>query len=576
MDNSYYIDMDAWKNYVDDVQDALKTIASDSQCRSVLGDTFCAKARDWNRSITKGRHTPFTVVICGEFKRGKSSLINALLNEEIAPVNVTPETVTVNTICYGTHRNEAVLENGKRLLLSDEDIRREKLTSFNSAHGGKITHLTLYRPIELLRRVNIIDTPGLNESSGVQEELTKKAVSMADAVIYVFVPSSPLSMTEQLFLRTSVLPRPGVDLFLVCNKTDMIEADDQATFRSWMDDRTVDILRGVVPYYVSALDEICLKSGKPRPNSDISGSLAHAMEDLRKNLERTIAERSEMAMPARVEEIIAAMKQDMENELNILEQGATMSEQELEHAEQAVADECLHYETTLSKLVETSGELLEDSMETTADLMRSVVKVMKADTSSLKTIDKEDIIRYYPFYCMDKLQDSMDLCFSHDVSKVTDHLASECGENVAQILDQEVSANLGLSFQIDNQTWTKGDNIGFIGSQFNLGFLSYVIDGVAGSLRNKELKGQTQDVIGQILAQYEGLEKEIMTSVSNSYKKLRSEVSARLQAYYQNKIMDAQERLRKAKEVAVYGSKKKAEICSTANYVRELLQNTLR
>ena len=112
MDNSLYLDMDSWKNHVDEIQDALKTIAGDSQCRHVLGDDFCAKAREWNRKIIEGRHTPFTIVVCGEFKRGKSSLINALLGQTIAPIDVTPETVTVNTICYGSHCNEAVLENG--------------------------------------------------------------------------------------------------------------------------------------------------------------------------------------------------------------------------------------------------------------------------------------------------------------------------------------------------------------------------------------------------------------------------------------------------------------------------------
>lgn len=576
MDRSVYVDMDAWKNHVDEIQDALKNLAGDSQCRSVLGDAFCKRARNWNRRITEGRHMPFTIVVCGEFKRGKSSLINAILNEEIAPVNVTPETVTVNTLCYGDHRNEAVLENGKRLLLSDEDIRRKNLASINSGNGGKITHLTFYRPIELLRRVNIVDTPGLNESNGTLEELTKKAVSKADAVIYVFVPSSPLSMTEQLFLRTSVLSRPDMDLFLVCNKTDMIEADDQETFRSWMNSRTADILKGTVPFFVSALDEVCQKNGKDRPNPDIADELSQAMASLRQNLERLVSERSEMAMPSRVEAIISAMKQDMENELNVLEQGATMSERELENAELRVANECAQYKESLSKVLDASGEMLEAAKETTADLMRQVVRVMKADAGSLKSIDTEDIVRYYPFYCMDKLQDSMDLCFSGDVSKLTEYLVSECGEDVLQLLDQGINADLRVTFQIDNHTWTKGDNIGFVGKQFHLGILSYVVDGVAGALRNKELKGKTRDVIGQILDRYKGLEEETLTAVSNAYGKLHSETSARLEAYYQNQIMDAQERMEKAKEVAAFGSKKKEEICGTTKYARELLLNSLK
>lgn len=266
------------------------------------------------------------------------------------------------------------------------------------------------------------------------------------------------------------------------------------------------------------------------------------------------------------------MRSDINNDLNIMEQGATMSEEELEQAEKKVEDECASYKDVLAKLTEEAGKLLTEASEKTSDLMNEVLKVMKNDTGSLKSVDKDDLIRYYPFYCMDKLQDSIDLCFSYDVFRVTDLLMNQCGEDATQILDQSTSANLGISFHIDNQTWTRGDDIGFVGRQFNLGLLTYVIDGVAGTIRNKELKGKTNDVLEQILAQYDGLRAETLSSVSNAYQKLQSELSTKLNLYYQNRILDAQDRLNKAKEVAALGSKKKEQIFSTAGYVRKLLQ----
>ena len=101
-----------------------------------------------------------------------------------------------------------------------------------------------------------------------------------------------------------------------------------------------------------------------------------------------------------------------------------------------------------------------------------------------------------------------------------------------------------------------------------------MIDGVAGAIRNQELKGQTKDVLKQIIAQYESLEEETQASVSNIYKTLKDELNSRLNRYFQNRIQDARDRLRKAKEVAVLGSKKKEEICSTVKYVRNLMQWT--
>lgn len=571
MNDTFCIDMEAWKNYVDEVQDALKTIACDPRCREALGEAFCTMAKEWNQRITEGRRTPFTIVVSGEFKRGKSSLINALLGEEIAPVDVTPETMTINTIRYGSHRNEAVLENGRRLLLTDEDIRRTNLSRINAEHDGKITHLMLYRPIELLRKVNIIDTPGLNETSGPQEGAARQAAEVADAVLYTFAPNSPLSMTEQLFLRACVLARTGIDLFLICNKSDTIEEEDQDTFRNWMDERVADILKGTRPYYVSALDEICRQNGLERPAPETADRLEGAMRALRSCLEHLIDERSQMAMPDRVEQSIKAMRSDIGKALQVMEQGAALSEKELEQAEEKMAGECARYEKTLARLTERAAEILGNARKETSRLTDEVLRLMRADARSLDGISNDDLIRYYPFFCMDRLQDSMDLCFAHYLSKVTDLLLEECGEDATRILDQRTETSLGITFHLDNQTWTRGDDIGFIGHQFDLGFLSYVIDGIAGAMRNKELRGKTSNILEQILAKYDGLGDEIQDAVAKTYEKLEKELTAKLGSYFHGKILETQDRMLRAKEISALGSKKKEQICSTAGYVRGLL-----
>lgn len=575
MDNKISMNIESWKNHVDEVQDILKTIASDSECRMVLGDSFCETAREWNRKIGENRHIPYTIVVCGEFKRGKSSLINALLGENIVPVDVLPETVTVNTICYGEHRNEAVLKNGKRLLLEDEEIHRDNLQKINRDYDGKITHLILYRPIELLHEINIIDTPGLNEATGLQEELTKQVVGMADAVIYTFVPNSPLSMTEQLFLRTSILVRTGIDLFLVCNKMDMIEEDEQDTFRVWMNNRVNDMLKDIKLYYVSALDTICARESSQRPNIDIVELLEKEMDELKYDLKRLVSERSEMATPNRVNYIIETMKNDIEQTLSLMEEGAAMSESNVRQAEEKMNSECIFYKNKLLMLQSKVDAMIDQAMENTAGWMNDALEMMKKDTGMLENVQESDLIRYYPFFCMDKLQDSLDLCFFYEFSKITEVLLNECGQNSIQILEQRTNPSLKITFNIDNQTWTKGDNISFIGKQFNLGFFTYVIDGIAGVIRNKELNGKKRDVLGQIIAQYDGLKEEVSETVVMVYKKLKEELNTNLNLYFQNKILSTQDKMEKAKEIAALGSKRKEQIYASVTYVRQLMRNIL-
>lgn len=573
MNEIFSIDIDSWKNYVDKIQDVLKTVASDSNCRTVLGDDFCTKVRILNNKITESRHTPYTIVVCGEFKRGKSSLINALLGETIAPVNIVPETVTINTICYGAHRNEAVLKNGKRLLLTDEQIRCESLIELNGEYDNEITQLVLYRPIELLHKVNIIDTPGLNETTKIQDELTRHVVGIADALLYVFVPDSPLSMTEQIFLRTSVLTRTGIDLFLVCNKTDMIETENHEIFKNWMNERIKNILKEVHPYYVSALDAICTQKGKKRPNKELSKQLECEMNNLRNSLKYLIEERSEMAIPNRVNQLIEIVKHDIETALVVMEQGAVMSEKDLEQSEEQVEQECMEYENRKENLKNSICEIIDHAMKNTKDIMESVLEIMKEDVKNLSNFSNEDLTRYYPFFCMDKLQESLELCYAHDISKITEMLLSECGEGATQLLDQNTDIKMKISFHIENQTWTKGDDLGFWNQQVNIGLLTYVIDGIAGALRNKQLQEKKDDVLGKILEQYEDLKEETQESVEITYLKLKDVLCKKIDLYFQSQIFEARERLKDAKEIAVLGSEKKAQIYSSTGYVRGLIRD---
>lgn len=72
--------------------DRLKPFQYDSRYKELLGMQLVEKLTYWDQNIRRRKDDPFTLVVCGEFKRGKSSLVNALLMEEVVPVNITTET----------------------------------------------------------------------------------------------------------------------------------------------------------------------------------------------------------------------------------------------------------------------------------------------------------------------------------------------------------------------------------------------------------------------------------------------------------------------------------------------------
>ena len=230
--------------------DKLQPIKYDSRYRMLLGDDIITKLTEWENGIRRQKDVPLTVVVCGEFKRGKSSFLNAFLGEDVVTTNITTETITVNRISYGEHSNELVLEGGKRIVLTDDELKCDNLKAILAQISAteKISMLEIKRPIEILKNVTFIYTPALGDSI---KDFTKEvnfALRMADAVGYVFSALYPLSMQEQFFIKTAILPQKYTELFLVSSFCDTLEEETAVKrVENTICERIGDILPGEAP-----------------------------------------------------------------------------------------------------------------------------------------------------------------------------------------------------------------------------------------------------------------------------------------------------------------------------------------
>ena len=77
IENRITYDPDEITRLLENQLDKLKVFRFDSRYRSLLGESFINLAARWEKDILSRRNDPFTLVVCGEFKRGKSSLINS-------------------------------------------------------------------------------------------------------------------------------------------------------------------------------------------------------------------------------------------------------------------------------------------------------------------------------------------------------------------------------------------------------------------------------------------------------------------------------------------------------------------
>src|SRR4051812_1660098 len=136
----------------------------------------------------------FMIVVVGEFNAGKSAFVNALLGDRVFEEGVTPTTARIQLIRYGPTVASGADEAGTRVVTA---------------------------PVELLRDLQIVDTPGTNAIQRDHERLTREFVPRADLVLFVTSADRPFTESERTFLGT--IRDWGKKIVILVNKADIFE-----------------------------------------------------------------------------------------------------------------------------------------------------------------------------------------------------------------------------------------------------------------------------------------------------------------------------------------------------------------
>lgn len=172
----------------------------------------------------------FAVGILGEFKRGKSTVINALLGKEIMPADILPCSATMNRVSYALQPSvELKMMDGTKNNIAVEELAQyvTKLDEDSSANAALIEEAIVFYPCRFCQNgVDIIDTPGLNDDERMNK-ITEETVPKLDAVIMVLTPDNPFSMSEADFVRNKLMCSDIGRLVFLVNKIDNVRPKDR-------------------------------------------------------------------------------------------------------------------------------------------------------------------------------------------------------------------------------------------------------------------------------------------------------------------------------------------------------------
>ena len=191
----------------------------------------------------------FRVAVVGEFSQGKSTLLNALLKEEIQPVRAIPCSGTVTVLKYGEQKRVICrYKDGREEEIPLEEYHEKAAISEAAALDGvsdelatsSIKEIVFEHPdLELCRHgVEIVDSPGLNEHPE-RSAITEQLIKDTDAVIFLTNASRPLTQGERELINDLKIKLNGGDnnkaadnLFIVVNFMDLLRREtDRASVR---------------------------------------------------------------------------------------------------------------------------------------------------------------------------------------------------------------------------------------------------------------------------------------------------------------------------------------------------------
>ncbi|MCM1110440.1 MAG: dynamin family protein [Clostridium sp.] len=204
------------KNAVDTTGNALEKMGFKSLANEV--------ARAW-QSVRRER---FSIAVVGEFNRGKSSMINRLVDREALPLGMLPTTTMLTRVRYGSPEKLIVVNKDGRKV-ADTTLSLAAWEPFKTAEGegsGAAADGQAYVTVNdtWLRRtgIEIIDTPGAGDLDDSRARVIGQALMGCDGALITISATSPMSMTERVFMEQRIISRRIPYVALVITRIDQI------------------------------------------------------------------------------------------------------------------------------------------------------------------------------------------------------------------------------------------------------------------------------------------------------------------------------------------------------------------
>ncbi len=320
----------------------------------------------------------FNVVVVGEFKRGKTTFVNALLGAPVLPAAVVPLTSIVTAVGYAEKIEvEVTFRDGRRESVPVETISAYVTEPENPHNRLGVRQVMLSYPSPQIRGgVFLVDTPGVGSIYAHNTEAAYEFVPEADAAIFLTSADPPISARERDFLID--VREYAERMFFISNKVDYLSDTERAESLAF----TRRVLRealGSEPVLYPLSAKLALEA---RMRGDAAGLEASGLAAFERDFHDFLMREKGRAFLGSVGMQAAKLEADLNNALAVEEQSVRLPLEELRRRSDAM--EVLFRDARIRR--DDTGALLKKEFD-------AIVRMIEEDLEAIKAQHIEPLLR---------------------------------------------------------------------------------------------------------------------------------------------------------------------------------------
>lgn len=312
-----------------------------------------AHVRETGERIAEGR---FHVSVVGEFKRGKSTLVDALLGREVLPVGVLPLTAVPVEITHGDERATVEFADGEWVDIDLHDLDEYVTEQRNPGNSKGVARVRVAVPSSLLATgLVLVDTPGLGSVHEHNTDAAVRALEATDGAIVVLSATAPFSEQERELMER--LRERSARTFFALNRVDELDADGLREVEGFVTDelhRWFGDGAAVYPMSARRALDAAVNGADPDPGFDaFVADLRAFVEDGLATSQLAVAQRALVEIAERVESTVEMEAAALELTVDELDERLARFDAEGERQRQALEEDRVLLDHAVDRIADT-------------------------------------------------------------------------------------------------------------------------------------------------------------------------------------------------------------------------------